>query len=130
MTNDPLRQILYASVCGGGIDLDAILQQSRHNNAVDGITGLLWFDGGHFLQVLEGPADSVANAYARIAADPRHRDVRVLSDRQIDEREFGYWSMERGPACTDTGLRERLARRLSDAPADIRAVFARTLACD
>lgn len=130
MTSEPLRQILYASVCGDGVDLDDILQQSRHNNAVDGITGLLWADGGHFLQVLEGPADSVATAYARIAADTRHRDIRILSDRSVDAREFGYWSMERGAACTDTGLRERLARRLSDAPADIRAVFARTLACD
>lgn len=130
MTNEPLRQILYASVCGEGVDLDVILQQSRHNNAVDGITGLLWSDGGHFLQVLEGPADSVATVYARIAADPRHRDIRILSDRTVETREFGYWSMERGPACTDTALRERLARRLSDAPVDIRAVFARTLECD
>ncbi|WP_235525190.1 MULTISPECIES: BLUF domain-containing protein [unclassified Sphingomonas] len=130
MTNVPLRQIFYTSLCGDPIDLDDILQQSRHNNAVDGITGLLWFNDGHFLQVLEGPADSVANAYARIAADRRHHDIRILSDRSVAAREFGYWSMERGSACADTGLRQRLARRLSDAPADIRAAFAASLAGD
>ncbi len=124
MTTEALRQLLYVSTCAAGTDLDGILQQSRHNNAVDGITGLLWIHDGRFLQVLEGPETSVAETYARIAADPRHRDVRILSDRSVETREFGYWSMERGTECGDAGLRERIARRLSDAPADIRAAFA------
>ncbi|MEP9402135.1 BLUF domain-containing protein [Sphingomonas sp. VNH70] len=123
MSTESLRQILYTSTSAGQADTDAILQQSRHNNAVDGITGLLWVHGGRFLQVLEGPEDSVAETYARIAADPRHHDVRILSDRPVGTREFGYWSMEHGPDCTDAGLRGRLARRLADAPGDIRDAF-------
>lgn len=91
-----MRQILYVStstVPGDRADLSGILNQSRHNNAVDGITGLLWSDGTHFLQVIEGPDDSVAATFARIGQDSRHTDITVLLDRQIAVHEFGGWSM-------------------------------------
>ncbi len=124
MSTTPFRQLCYSSRCTAGVDVDDILQRSRHNNAVDGITGLLWHDDGMFLQVLEGPETSVAATYARIAADPRHHDLMILSDRPVDAREFGYWSMERGGRDRDDAVRARLARRLADAPEAIRAAFA------
>ncbi len=130
MSTEPLRQLLYASSCGIGVDVDRIVQQSRHNNAVDGITGLLWHDAGRFLQILEGPVSGVTATFARIAADPRHRDVRILSDRQVDAREFGYWSMEHGVHCADAAQRARLRRRLADAPTDIRTAFTAMLGDD
>jgi hypothetical protein len=128
VSNDPLRQLLYASICPRDVDFDTILHQSRHNNAVDGITGLLWYHAGRVLQVLEGPDTSVAATFARIVADPRHSDVRIVADRTIPDREFGYWSMERGTGTIDTALRERLARRLDKAPADVREAFAGVVA--
>ena len=91
-----MRQILYVStstVPGDRADLSGILNQSRHNNAVDGISGLLWSDGRHFLQVFEGPEDSVAATLARIERDSRHENIVILQDRQIEAREFGGWSM-------------------------------------
>jgi hypothetical protein len=91
-----LRQILYASlstVPGDKADLVGILHQSRHNNALDGVTGLLWSDGHSFLQAVEGPDDSIAATFARIHADPRHHSLVVLQDRQIEKREFGGWTM-------------------------------------
>ena len=81
-----LRQIIYASERTGGREAAAdelrrILEQSRHNNAIDGVTGLLWSDGRRFMQVLEGPDESVAPTFAptclrrprsgAIAAPPR-----------------------------------------------------------
>lgn len=104
------------------MDVEDILQKSRHNNAVDGITGLLWHGDGRFLQVLEGPEASVSETYRRIAADPRHHDLMVWSDRTVETRQFGYWSMERGDS--DTAVSARLARRLADAPEAVRAAFA------
>lgn len=92
---------------------------------MDGITGLLWHDDGLFLQVIEGPESSVATTYARIARDPRHHDLTVLSDRSVDTREFGYWSMERaarGDGETET-LLARLERRLNNAPDAVRRAF-------
>lgn len=128
-----LRQIIYASERTGdgsaAEELRRILEQSRHNNALDGVTGLLWSDGRRFMQVLEGPEDSVGPTYSRIAADPRHRDVALLSDRSLDEREFGYWSMAvrgRGDAPGDP---ERLMRRrLEGASAEVRDAFEGLLA--
>lgn len=122
MNPAPFRQLCYTSLCTPGVDVEDILQQSRHNNAVDGITGLLWHGDGRFLQVLEGPEASVSEAYHRIAADPRHHDLTIWSDRAVETRQFGYWSMERGGS--DAAVCSRLARRLADAPEAVRAAFA------
>ena len=91
-----VRQILYVSLstaAGDKVDLAGILRQSRHNNALDGITGLLWSDGRSFMQVVEGPRSSVAATYARVYADTRHHALRILDDRLIDAREFGSGNM-------------------------------------
>lgn len=119
------RQIFYTSRSNARVDVDQILQQSRHNNAVDGITGLLWHDGDHFLQVIEGPESSIAATYARIAVDPRHYEVTVLSDRPVTAREFGYWSMERASKSIigDGTVLARLERRLANAPDAVRRAF-------
>ncbi|WP_294318822.1 BLUF domain-containing protein [uncultured Sphingomonas sp.] len=128
MIETTFRQLCYTSRSAPGVDLDQILQQSRHNNAVDGITGLLWHDGTHFLQVIEGPEPSVAATYARIARDPRHAELTVLSDRRIAAREFGYWSMERATRALNDGeaVMARIERRLAAAPEALRQAFAAT----
>lgn len=125
MTETLFRQLFYTSRSATGVDVDRILQQSRHNNAVDGITGLLWHDGTHFLQVIEGPESSVAATYARIAGDPRHSDLSILSDRTIATREFGYWSMERatGTLADGEAVLARIERRLANAPESLRNAF-------
>jgi hypothetical protein len=96
MKRETMRQILYESVRttpDRRSEVHEILEQSRHNNALDGVTGLLWADGDRFMQIIEGPDDSVAAAYERIERDPRHHDLRLLIDRAVDTREFGAWSM-------------------------------------
>ena len=123
-----MRQIIYVSRTVGEdapADLHRILEQSRHNNAIDGVTGLLWSDGRRFMQVLEGPDESVRPTFERIGCDPRHRDVEILTDRQVDDREFGYWSMAFRDKGDEPGdIAERMRRRLADASPEIRAVFA------
>lgn len=73
--------------------LQAILRQSQANNPKCGVTGLLCFSGGVFLQVLEGGRDCVNALYRRLCADARHTDVVLLSYEEICERRFGGWSM-------------------------------------
>ncbi|KQM56946.1 MULTISPECIES: BLUF domain-containing protein [unclassified Sphingomonas] len=126
MTETTFRQIFYTSRSTPGVDVDQILQQSRHNNAVDGITGLLWHDGAHFLQVIEGPELSVASTYARIMGDTRHTELAILSDRSVPKREFGYWSMERATRSLTDGdaVLARIERRLAGAPEALRQAFA------
>lgn len=109
--------------------LDPIYEASRHNNAIDGITGLLVSDGYRFVQVLEGPHASVEAAFVRIALDPRHRDIDVLSDADVLEREFGGWSMadrRRGERANEYD--DRLRRLIDRASPVIRDAFLDLLA--
>jgi hypothetical protein len=53
---------------------------------------LLYLDGC-FMQVIEGEAQPVIDTLARIMTDPRHRDIVVLNEADIEQREFSRWSM-------------------------------------
>jgi len=70
-----------------------ILKVSRENNSVKDITGLLLYKGGNFMQVLEGPNESVEALYKKIEANSRHKDLNVLSREQISTRQFPAWQM-------------------------------------
>ncbi|MPM49880.1 hypothetical protein SDC9_96614 [bioreactor metagenome] len=73
--------------------IDAILTQSRSHNPASGITGVLCYGGGIFLQAIEGGRSTVSALYGSIQADPRHKDVELLSFEEISERRFGGWTM-------------------------------------
>jgi hypothetical protein len=74
-------------------DLVALLKQSGEKNARMGITGLLLYKDGNFMQVLEGPDDAVRQLFETILADSRHRGVIRLLERQIEQRQFANWAM-------------------------------------
>ena len=74
-------------------DIKALLQKSRDNNARLGLTGLLLYKDGNFMQVLEGPDDVVTRLYAKIHTDPRHHGILQLVRQQVQRREFPSWSM-------------------------------------
>ncbi len=91
-----LVRLMYASravEAVGAEELQAILRQSKHNNPAHGITGLLCYSGGVFIQAIEGGRSAVSRLYNQIAADPRHSDVVLLSYEEIGERRFAGWAM-------------------------------------
>ena len=91
-----MLQIVYISTARQVPDtasLEAILAESRRNNAAAGVTGLLVSGGRRFLQALEGPDAAVLATYARIHADPRHHALVLLGSTHIEARAFGDWSM-------------------------------------
>jgi Sensors of blue-light using FAD len=91
-----LVRLLYASRAASTVDTDAlsvIFKQSKANNPKLGVTGVLCFAGGVFMQVLEGGRGAVNQLYHRIARDERHSDVVLLSYEEIGERSFACWSM-------------------------------------
>ena len=91
-----LVRLLYASRAVPAVDqeeLAAILRQSKSHNPAVGVTGVLCFSGGIFLQVLEGGRSAVNRLYNRIVTDPRHTEVELLSYQEIEERRFAGWSM-------------------------------------
>ena len=75
-------------------DLRDIHQTARHLNALDGITGLLLFDGSRFLQIIEGGEAAIDNLVDRLRRDPRHSAFEVRDERLVDGRSFADWSME------------------------------------
>src|SRR5512139_2138456 len=91
-----LVRLLYASRAVPAVDheaLIAILKKSKANNLTLGVTGVLCFSEGIFLQVLEGGRGPVNRLYNRIAGDSRHTDVELLCYEEIGERRFAGWSM-------------------------------------
>ncbi len=93
-----LVRLMYASRAANSVnqnELVAILKKSKANNAEVGVTGVLCFSSGIFLQVLEGGRLQVSALYNKIAADPRHHDVLLLSYEEVEERRFAGWSMGR-----------------------------------
>jgi hypothetical protein len=90
-----LVRLLYAS---RAVDItpdaiESILAQSRQNNPACGITGILCYGAGIFLQAIEGGRMQVSDLFGHILKDPRHRDVALLHFEEISERRFGGWSM-------------------------------------
>lgn len=91
-----LRRVVYISqACGAFSDTQLQLLASRasNRNATVGITGLLVYGAGWFMQVVEGPATSIELVLSRIYRDDRHRDVEIVLDDQTRDRMFSSWSM-------------------------------------
>ncbi len=91
-------QVLYRSQAlfpFSDADLQALLDQSRAFNAAHGITGLLLYSTGQFVQVLEGDHATVRALYARIQQAPRHARVETVRE-ELAPRAFTAWSMAFG----------------------------------
>lgn len=78
----------------GDDDIAMIHETARHLNALDGISGLLLFDGSRFLQIIEGAEDAVDNLVERLRMDLRHSAFEVRDERYVERRSFPDWSME------------------------------------
>jgi hypothetical protein len=70
-----------------------LLHKARTSNAQLGVSGLLLFHTGAFLQVLEGSPEVVAALFAKIERDKRHDRVVLLQRRAVSERSFSGWGM-------------------------------------
>ena len=90
-----LVRLLY---CSRAVDtspeaIEGILAKARQHNAASGITGILCYGGGIFLQAIEGGRMQVSELFGTIQEDRRHKDVALLHYEEIFERRFGGWSM-------------------------------------
>jgi hypothetical protein len=74
-------------------ETDSILDSSRQHNIANGITGILCYGGGIYLQAIEGGRKQVNELYGHILRDARHKDVVLLHYQEITERRFGGWTM-------------------------------------
>ena len=112
-----LHRAIYVSDAVGEaatslLDLAEILGASERNNRRDGLTGVLMRHDGRFLQAIEGRRTEVDRLMDRLRADPRHDNIRLLSDQDVPERLFRDWPM------TLVRLTPKAARLLNDAELD------------
>lgn len=93
---EQLCQIVYVSSAVREMsetELADMLLSARLRNAASGITGMLVYAGGNFMQVLEGPPLEVRRTLTRIRRDPRHKGLMILLENNVPERYFPQWSM-------------------------------------
>lgn len=91
-----LHHLIYLSTATrepSEAELDAILGACARHNPQAGVTGMLLYAGGTYIQVLEGEHEAVRETFMRIARDPRHCDATVLEDEAIAERSFPAFHM-------------------------------------
>lgn len=91
-----MQQVIYASAAlrpFSEAELAELLAAARANNERLGVTGMLLYDAGSFLQVLEGEPLVLPSLFEKIGRDKRHHRVVALLERNIEQRQFGEWRM-------------------------------------
>ncbi len=95
---DELYRVMYVSKASHPFtkgELDDLLAGARARNQAHGISGILVYDAGSFLQVFEGPTERVSTLVRNIQRDPRHGEVVFLSAGAVEDRYFEGWGMDR-----------------------------------
>jgi serine/threonine protein kinase len=115
-----LKRVSYISKFSRPLSREEITQlaaDAAERNRSLGVTGMLMSSGGIFYQVLEGPVEAVDRLFQKIAADPRHKDVLVLtSQEEVEDRQFPSWAMKK------VNLDEEAASRLEPIKALLEAI--------
>jgi hypothetical protein len=91
-----VHAIAYVSAASWSLldeQIACIVARARQRNALDGITGVLLYCDGNFMQYIEGEEEAVVDTFARIRASDSHYQINELMNQPILEREFGDWTM-------------------------------------
>lgn len=101
-----LLSVTYSSRAEDAFDeraLAELLAQSRADNQSRGLTGMLLYRAGRFIQVLEGPETEVRDLVSRIGRDGRHSGMRILLEERVPVRQFPDWTMGYEPIAEPDG---------------------------
>ena len=93
MTLGHLLYLSDATQAFGREELESIRSVSARNNAELGVTGVLFYSAGHFVQLLEGDMAVIHKLFETIASDCRHKNVKLLILRPTEKRIFSDWGM-------------------------------------
>ncbi|WP_028025253.1 BLUF domain-containing protein [Enterovibrio calviensis] len=94
--SDTLRQLVYISSGEhpfSELELSNMLASMRKNNEEIGVTGMLLYKDGDFIQVIEGEEDVLYPLFDVICHDHRHYSIVELMRKSITKRQFSNWSM-------------------------------------
>lgn len=74
-------------------DLKQMVARAQQRNRSLGVTGMLLYDDGRFLQTLEGPPEALEVVWASILRDHRHSDIEILTEHMVSSRLFSNWDL-------------------------------------
>ena len=94
-----MHAILYISdYAGKEAELDTVLldicTKAKRNNPNHGITGVLFYHNGNFLQLIEGEKEELESLMSIVGKDTRHSNITRLIDETIEGRGFADWDMD------------------------------------
>lgn len=95
--DNQLRTVTYVSQAKQPFaedDFQRLGVEAARLNALDGITGLLVYNGTSFCQTIEGFGPAIDDLIGRLRRDPRHSGFTVLSEEVIENRRFRSWDMQ------------------------------------
>jgi len=75
-------------------ELMNIKEKSGTATKKSGVTGLLVFHRNTFIHHCEGEERAVKAMFAAISKDKRYKDVKVVGEGKLKERQFPNWAME------------------------------------
>lgn len=136
-----LYHLVYGSRARRGFtkaQVRTMLRQSRDKNAMLGITGLLLYQAGRIVQLLEGEERTVHALFNQIRQDPRHDELTIFSEEPISVRQYPHWTMGFRDISEEVGfsqvgfleaLENPLARDISEAQSMLLHLSGREAGC-
>ena len=70
------------------LDIEHLFRVNKRNNTELNISGILIYNYGNFLQILEGDEQKINTLFSKINQDSRHSNIIKLIDTSIEERIF------------------------------------------
>jgi L-cysteine desulfidase len=83
--------ISYVSTANRDLNRDEVaelLEQTEIRNNNEGVNGLLVYSGGNFFEVIEGEKSKIIELFKIIKEDPRHRNIMMVFEKEIDKPLF------------------------------------------
>jgi hypothetical protein len=92
----PFESILYVSAATrllSAAQMQQLLDSARARNVQQGVTGVLLYSDGNFMQYLEGPSGGLSKIYKVISNSSQHHGMIELLREPLPAREFAEFPM-------------------------------------
>ena len=93
---DFFKSLIYVSKAKKNVDHEEILKILTHSwkyNHNSYISGMLLYDNGYFIQIIQGPIATIDRLYTRISKDPRHSNIKLVGEEFLPVRDCNGWGI-------------------------------------
>lgn len=115
-----MHLIVYISeYTGQKDDIESVLKDittiAKIQNAELEITGVLFYQNGNFIQIIEGEEGNLRKLLDKIECDSRHRNMEYIIDEAVTARGFSDWNMDSFDLDDEKSINRGMLRGVSDA---------------